>query len=74
MPKTNDASITISIIRQIGNIVCIQGIINTGKRDGTHWGGTVAIIPNQIPSPKHGVYTMDCNWNDDAKYNRGGKF
>lgn len=61
-------------IRQIGNIVCIQGIINTGKRDGTHWGGTVAIIPNQIPPPKHGVYTMACNWNDDAKYNRGVSF
>lgn len=61
-------------IRQIGNIVCIQGIINTGKRDGNHWGGTVAIIPNQFPPPKHGVYTMAASWNDDTKYNRGVSF
>jgi hypothetical protein len=61
-------------IRQIGNIVCIQGIINTAKKDGSNNGGAVAIIPNQIPPPKYGVYTMACNWNDDHKYNRGATF
>lgn len=61
-------------IRQIGNIVCIQGIINTGRRNGSHWGGTVAYIPNQIESPKYGVQTSAQIFNDDAKYNRGTTF
>lgn len=61
-------------IRQIGNIVSIQGVINTGKRDGSHQGGTVAVIPNQIPPPKYGVYTMACHWNDETKNNRGVSF
>ena len=61
-------------IRQIGNIVCIQGIINTGRRDGSNHGGTVAIIPNKISPPRHGLKTMAANWNDDTKYNRGVTF
>lgn len=35
-------------IRQIGNIVSIQGYINTARRDGSNWGGIVAVIPNKI--------------------------
>lgn len=61
-------------IRQIGNIVCIQGIINTGKRDGGNWGGTLAIIPNQIDPPKYGLKTSAQEFNDDHKYNRGTTF
>lgn len=61
-------------IRQIGNIVSIQGIINTGKRDGSNWGGTVAIIPNQISPPPYGLRTTICDFNDDHKYNRGSSF
>lgn len=58
-------------VRQIGNIVSIQGIINTARRDGDHWGGTLAVLPNGISAPKYGVRTTLCDWNDDAKYNRG---
>lgn len=61
-------------IRQIGNIVCIQGVINTGRRDGSNWGGTVAIIPNKISPPRHSLRTTATDWNDDAKYNRGVSF
>lgn len=61
-------------IRQIGSVVCIQGIINTGKRDGSNWGGTIAIIPNQISPPQHGLRTTLCDFNDDHKYNRGASF
>lgn len=61
-------------VRQIGNIVSIQGVINTARRDGDHWGGTVAVLPNQISPPRYGVRTTLCNWNDDAKYNRGTSF
>ncbi|WP_165045099.1 hypothetical protein [Dysgonomonas sp. ZJ709] len=61
-------------IRQIGNIVCIQGVINTGKRDGSNWGGTIAIIPNQISPPKYGLRTCATDFNDDHKYNRGSSF
>ncbi|MBF0575540.1 hypothetical protein [Dysgonomonas sp. GY617] len=61
-------------IRQVGNVVCIQGVINTGKRDGSNWGGTVAIIPNQISPPKYGLRTTLCDFNDDHKYNRGSSF
>ncbi len=61
-------------IRQIGNIVCIQGTINTAKRDGSNWGGTIAIIPNQIPPPKYGLRCNLNDFNDDHKYNRGCSF
>ncbi|RHH14331.1 hypothetical protein DW228_05910 [Bacteroides fragilis] len=61
-------------VRQIGNIVSIQGILNTARRDGDHWGGTVAIIPNQVSPPRYAVRTTLCNWNDDTKYNRGVTF
>jgi polyhydroxyalkanoate synthesis regulator phasin len=61
-------------IRQIGNIVCIQGVINTAKRDGSNMGGTVAVIPNQIPPPKYGLRVSYADYNDDHKYNRGSSF
>lgn len=61
-------------IRQIGNIVCIQGIVNTGCKNGTHWGGSVAYIPNQIDPPKYGLQTSAQIFNDDHKYNRGTTF
>ncbi|NDW10980.1 hypothetical protein [Dysgonomonas sp. 520] len=61
-------------IRQIGNVVCIQGIINTAKRDGSNKGGTIAIIPNQISPPKYGLRTSFADYNDDHKYNRGASF
>lgn len=61
-------------VRQIGNIVSIQGVINTARRDGSHWGGTVAVLPNGISAPRYGVRTTLCDWNDDAKYNRGTTF
>ncbi|MDR1503933.1 MAG: hypothetical protein LBT43_15925 [Prevotella sp.] len=61
-------------VRQIGNIVCIQGVINTGKRDGSNWGGTVAIIPNTISPPQHGLRFTACDFNDEHKYNRGCSF
>ncbi|GAB6119736.1 hypothetical protein [Dysgonomonas termitidis] len=61
-------------VRQIGNVVCIQGVINTGKRDGGNWGGTVAIIPNTVSPPQHGVRFTACDFNDDHKYNRGCSF
>lgn len=61
-------------VRQIGNVVCIQGIINTACRDGDHWGGTVAVLPNGISAPRFGLRTTMCDWNDDAKYNRGTSF
>lgn len=61
-------------VRQIGNIVSIQGIINTARRDGSNWGGTIAVLPNGIPAPRYGVRTTLCDWNDDTKYNRGTTF
>lgn len=61
-------------VRQIGNVVCIQGILNTARRDGSNWGGTVAIIPNKVSPPRYAVRTTLCNWNDDTKYNRGVTF
>lgn len=61
-------------VRQIGNVVCIQGRINTAKRDGSNWGGVVAIIPNKISPPKYGLRTTMADWNDDHKYNRGSSF
>lgn len=61
-------------IRQIGNVVCIQGTINTARRDGSNMGGVVAVIPNKIPAPKYGLRTSLCDYNDDHKYNRGSSF
>ena len=61
-------------IRQIGCIVCIQGRINTARRDGSNWGGTVAVIPNKVSPPKYGLRTTMTDWNDDHKYNRGSSF
>lgn len=61
-------------VRQIGNIVCIQGRLNTARRDGSNWGGVVAVIPNKVSPPKYGVRTTMADWNDDHKYNRGASF
>lgn len=61
-------------VRQIGNVVSIQGIINTAKRDGSNQGGVMAVIPNQIQPPKYGLRTTIADWNDDTKYNRGCTF
>lgn len=61
-------------VRQIGNMVCIQGRLNTARRDGSNWGGVVAVIPNKVSPPKYGVRTTMADWNDDHKYNRGASF
>lgn len=61
-------------VRQIGNIVSIQGVINTAKRDGSNWGGSVAVIPNTISPPRYSVRCCAAEWNDDHKYNRGCSF
>lgn len=61
-------------VRQIGNVVSIQGIVNTAKRDGSNQGGTIAVVPNTISPPKYGVRMEVSSWNDDAKYNRGTTF
>lgn len=61
-------------VRQIGNIVSVQGIVNTARRDGGNWGGVVAVLPNKIQPPKYSVRTTVCHWNDDHKYNRGSSF
>ena len=61
-------------VRQIGNIVSVQGIVNTARRDGGNWGGIVAVLPNKIQPPKYSVRTTVCHWNDDHKYNRGSSF
>ena len=61
-------------VRQIGNHVCIQGVVNTAKRDGSNMGGTVAVIPNTVSPPKHSLRSSAADWNDDHKYNRGSSF
>lgn len=61
-------------VRQIGSIVSVQGVINTAHRDGSNWGGIVAVLPNKIQPPKYSVRTTVCHWNDDHKYNRGSSF
>ena len=61
-------------IRQIGNIVSIQGVVNTSRREGSNAGGIVAVIPNQIQPPKYGVRCSHADFNDDHKYNRGAHF
>ena len=71
LPKRERA---IDFIRQIGNIVSIQGYINTARRDGSNWGGIVAVIPNKIQPPRYSVRCSAADWNDDHKYNRGSSF
>lgn len=61
-------------VRQIGNIVSIQGAVNTANRDGNNWGGIVAVIPNKIQPPRYSVRCTATDWNDDHKYNRGVSF
>lgn len=61
-------------VRQIGSVVSVQGILNTARRDGSNWGGVVAVLPNKIQPPKYSVRTTVCHWNDDHKYNRGSSF
>lgn len=61
-------------IRQIGNIVSIQGAVNTAKRDGGNQGGMVALIPNAVQPPKYSVRCTAANWNDNHAYNRGCSF
>lgn len=61
-------------IRRIGNIVSIQGIINTARREGGNWGGIVAAIPNTIQPPPYGLRCTHADFNDDHKYNRGAHF
>lgn len=77
MQMSNSGSATDTrnlFIRQIGNVVCIQGTINTARRDGSNMGGVVAVIPNKIPAPKYGLRTSLCDFNDNHKYNRGSSF
>lgn len=59
--------------RQIGNVVCIQGTINTSRRDSNTW-GSVATIPNAISPPRFGCRQTMADFNDDHKYNRGCSF
>lgn len=59
--------------RQIGNIVCIQGRINTARRTSNTW-GVCATIPNNIDPPKYGCRQTAADFNDDHKYNRGCSF
>lgn len=61
-------------VRQIGNIVSIQGAVNTANRDGNNWRGIVAVIPNKIQPPRYSVRCTATDWNDDHKYNRGVSF
>lgn len=61
-------------IRQIGNIVSIQGSLNTSYTDGGHWGGVVAVIPNDIQPPKYGLRVSFADYNSDHEYNRGASF
>lgn len=74
MGNTGNTDTSRLYIRQIGNIVCIQGIVNTGRRNGSNNGGTVGVIPNQVLPPKYAVYTMATTWNDGHQYNRGVSF
>jgi len=61
-------------IRQIGNVVSIQGIVNTAKRDGSNSGGIVAVIPNTISPPKYGLRCSYMDFNDGHSRNRGTTF
>ena len=70
-PETDTSKL---FVRQIGSIVCIQGRINTARRNGSNEGGVVAVIPNKVEPPKYGLRTTMAHWNDDHKYNRGSSF
>jgi hypothetical protein len=59
--------------RQIGNIVCIQGQINTSRTSSNTW-GTIATIPNAISPPRYGVLQTLGNFDDDTWRNRGCRF
>lgn len=59
--------------RQIGNIVCVQGTINTARRSSNTW-GSIATIPNLISPPRFGCRQTMANFNDDHVYNRGCSF
>lgn len=59
--------------RQIGNVVCVQGTINTARRSSNTW-GSVATIPNAISPPRFGCRQTMADFNDDHKYNRGCSF
>lgn len=61
-------------IRQIGNIVSIQGKVYNNRHEGDHWGGTLALIPNQIQPPKYSLKKSLCDFNDDHKHNRGATY
>lgn len=61
-------------VRQIGNIVSIQGKIHTANANNGNWGGVIAVIPNQIDPPKYSVKTCFSEVNGDTKYNRGVEF
>lgn len=61
-------------VRQIGSIVSIQGVVNTGKRDGGNRGGVVAVLPNQISAPRYGLKISLCDYDSGVKYNRGCVF
>lgn len=59
--------------RQIGSIVCVQGTINTARRESNTW-GSIATIPNAIGAPRFGCRQTMADFNDDHKYNRGCSF
>ena len=59
--------------RQIGNIVCIQGRINTSRRSSNTW-GSIATIPNTISPPRYGILQTLGNFDDDTWRNRGCRF
>lgn len=61
-------------IRQIGDIVSIQGKVNTAKRNGSNDGGIVAVIPNQIAPPRYAVKTSFSQIYADHQKNRGVEF
>lgn len=61
-------------VRQIGDIVSIQGKVNTAKRNGSNYGGIMAIIPNQIDPPRYAVKTFFGEVNADHQKNRGVEF
>lgn len=72
LPCTGENAGTL-FARQIGNIVCIQGTINTGKKSNNTW-GSCATIPNAISPPKYGCHQTAADFNDEHKYNRGCSF
>lgn len=61
-------------VRQIGDIVSIQGRVHTAKRNGSNWGGVIAVIPNQIDPPRYSVKTSFSEINEKHNDNRGAEF